>query len=624
MSSQGKGHNSVPQSPMFIVMVPVLTLMVVLSSCAHQTTVQESREKLVQIPHKISGNGASAEYHFGMAQAYSAEGKSDKAIEEYQAALMYDSRSALVHTRLAAEFIKKGDLSNALESCKAAITADPKYIDARLLVAGLYSATRDSAAAMREYDAILKFSPWHEETTIYKSQALLEAGKTEPALKLLKDYVAHSKDSVLGWYYVGRAEQRSLEAKVKLAAPARQAILLRAVAAFRRAIEIRPRFAQAGLALGLLYETELKNDDAMEVYRAAYDETQDSQIAHRLTTLLLKAEKYKEAIPYLEGMASADPEDLNVGVKLGLVQMEMKNFPRAIEIFKSILTKNPDSDRIHYYLGILYEQSKENVAAIEQFKAIQEDSKMYSDSVLHVAYLYKQSGDLSGARKHVEAAIIKSPRNVGFYLFIASADEEAKDYVRAANSLERAYQLFPEDEKVLYYLGSMYDRIGRVPEALVKMEAILAVNPDNPDALNYLGYTWTTQGMRLDDAEKLLKRAVSLRPLNGYIQDSWGWHLFVRGKTNDAIVQLEKAVRLKPGEATILEHLADAYLRGNLRQKAMFHYQLAVQHAEDETMRRKLDSKIDLLRVQIAADQEGRRTPGEVRYPASEAASSSR
>jgi tetratricopeptide (TPR) repeat protein len=304
--------------------------------------------------------------------------------------------------------------------------------------------------------------------------------------------------------------------------------------------------------------------------------------------------------------------------------MEMKNFPRAIEIFKSILTKNPDSDRIHYYLGILYEQSKENVAAIEQFKAIQEDSKMYSDSVLHVAYLYKQSGDLSGARKHVEAAIIKSPRNVGFYLFIASADEEAKDYVRAANSLERAYQLFPEDEKVLYYLGSMYDRIGRVPEALVKMEAILAVNPDNPDALNYLGYTWTTQGMRLDDAEKLLKRAVSLRPLNGYIQDSWGWHLFVRGKTNDAIVQLEKAVRLKPGEATILEHLADAYLRGNLRQKAMFHYQLAVQHAEDETMRRKLDSKIDLLRVQIAADQEGRRTPGEVRYPASEAASSSR
>ena len=37
------------------------------------------------------------------------------------------------------------------------------------------------------------------------------------------------------------------------------------------------------------------------------------------------------------------------------------------------------------------------------------------------------------------------------------------------------------------------------------MQGILKINPDNVDALNYIGYTWTTQGVRLDDAEKILE-----------------------------------------------------------------------------------------------------------------------
>ena len=63
---------------------------------------------------------------------------------------------------------------------------------------------------------------------------------------------------------------------------------------------------------------------------------------------------------------------------------------------------------------------------------------------------------------------------------------------------------------------------------------------------------------------KLLKHALALDPDNGYIQDSWGWHLFIRGRLGEAVVELEKAARLNPNESTILEQLVDAYLRNNL------------------------------------------------------------
>src|SRR5690606_29945886 len=117
------------------------------------------------------------------------------------------------------------------------------------------------------------------------------------------------------------------------------------------------------------------------------------------------------------------------------------------------------------------------------------------------------------------------------------------------------------------------DKHGEVDKGLAQMEEIILRNPNNSDALNYLGYTWTVQGVKLDEAERLLKRALSLSPENGYIVDSWGWHLLVRGRVDEAIVQLERAASLRPNEPTILEHLADAYLRSNLREKALAKYE---------------------------------------------------
>ncbi|MBL7716029.1 MAG: tetratricopeptide repeat protein [Bdellovibrionales bacterium] len=547
---------------------------------------------------------ATAEYHFSMAQAYVAEGNPDRAIEEFKIALSYDQNSALIRARLAGEYVKKGELAAALEECRQAIRLDPKYVDAHLLLAGLLSTSRETQAALSQYDKVLKLDPKNEEAVVYKSQILFEDGKAKPAINELKVFVKNNPESVLAHYYLGRGYQR-------------EGMTKEAIKSFKQSMELRPSFTQAALALGFLYEENKRQDEALEVYRELYEQSQELAAANRIATLYLKKEDYAAAIPYLEAIQANDPEDLNTRVKLGLVQMEMKNYEKAIQLFSDILKKNPDSDRILYYLGSLYEETKRPDLAIEQLKKIKSDSKLYSDAALHVAYLLKQADKFNDAKVFIADAIQKAPHISGFYLFYASLEEESKNLNQAITILEEASKRFPSDEKVRYYLGSIFDRVNRTDEALVQMEAILGLNPENVDALNYIGYTWTQKGIRLNDAERLLRKAMALRPNNGYIQDSWGWHLFMRGKFNEAIVELEKAVKLKPTESTILEHLGDAYVHQNLREKAFHQYRDAVRFAEDETLKRKIESKLEIIKQELV--RMGRPVPGDTpqRAPAS-------
>lgn len=540
----------------------------------------------VQSGEDLKNPKASAEYHFSMAQAYSSEGNPDRAIEEYKLALIYDPNSALIWARMASEYIKKGMLSAAMDSCKEALVRDPEFTDARLILAGLYSLVREPEEALSEYDEIIRRNPKHEEAAVFKAQVLIEEDREKEAVDSLRKFVKRNPDSAISWYYLARATERSGEYE-------------EAVKAYYQAMEVRPGFSQAALALGVLYETQGEVQKAVALYNDSYDETQDAAIANRLATLLLKQEKYQEAVPYLEAVESTDPNNLNAKVKLGLVRMQLKQYDGAIEIFKKVLVKSPKSDRIHYYLGSLYEQKGQMDLAIQHLGEISTESSLFEDATLHVSFLFKQMGKADEAVDHIQKAIEKDSKYASFYIFRASLEEDRNNVRGAIQILEQSKSRFLNHEKLRYYLGSLYDRIGQTTKSISEMEAILKINPDNADALNYIGYTWTLQGIRLDDAERLILQALKLRPKNGYILDSWGYYLFVRGRTGEAIIELEKAASVAPNEPTILEHLGDAYARNNLQEKALHQYIEAARFATGE-LKQKIEEKIENVKIQIA------------------------
>ena len=140
----------------------------------------------------------------------------------------------------------------------------------------------------------------------------------------------------------------------------------------------------------------------------------------------------------------------------------------------------------------------------------------------------------------------------------------------------------PRDEELLYALGAAYERAGQGEVAAAQMRALLSLNPDHVEALNFLGYSYAEQGVRLEEAEKLVRRALEIKPRSGHVLDSLGWVLFRRGDHRRAVEILEQADALVGPDATILEHLGDAYRGASRLGDAAQAYRRALGSVGDE------------------------------------------
>jgi predicted Zn-dependent protease len=129
--------------------------------------------------------------------------------------------------------------------------------------------------------------------------------------------------------------------------------------------------------------------------------------------------------------------------------------------------------------------------------------------------------------------------------------------------------------------------IGDNASAIVELETLLRAQPDHVAALNLIGYLLADSGTRLDDAARYLAHARELSPGDPAVLDSWGWLLYKRGKTRDAIRALDRASRYAPLEPDILVHLAAAWLADRAPRTAASVLARAVAlHPSADTQRR--------------------------------------
>jgi tetratricopeptide (TPR) repeat protein len=145
---------------------------------------------------------------------------------------------------------------------------------------------------------------------------------------------------------------------------------------------------------------------------------------------------------------------------------------------------------------------------------------------------------------------------------------------------------------LLYTRGIALERSKQWPRAEADFLAALEFEPEQPYVLNYLGYSWVDQGINLERAQKMIKRAVELRPNDGYVVDSLGWVLYRLGKFAGAVRELERAVELRPEDPIINDHLGDAYWHVGRRQEAQFQWWRSLSLEPDDDLLGVLRDKI--------------------------------
>ena len=150
----------------------------------------------------------------------------------------------------------------------------------------------------------------------------------------------------------------------------------------------------------------------------------------------------------------------------------------------------------------------------------------------------------------------------------------------------------------MFQLGVLLDKSGDRLSCLDQMRRILDIDPNHADSLNYIGYTYAEQGIKLDEAMDLIKRALKINPDSGYIIDSLGWVYFQKGQYDEAILHLKKSAELTPDDPTINEHLGDAYFKKNEYEKALkyFNRALSLEHPNAEKLKQKITELERLLK----------------------------
>ena len=151
------------------------------------------------------------------------------------------------------------------------------------------------------------------------------------------------------------------------------------------------------------------------------------------------------------------------------------------------------------------------------------------------------------------------------------------DYAKGIEALEEAWKIDPKNIDTLYQIGMLYEKKGESEKAFAVMEDVLKRDSEYSNALNFIGYSLAEKGIKLDEAETMIKKALSKRPDDGYILDSLGWVHFKKGNYREALDELLKANQLLPDDPTIAEHVGDIYTAMNEYRLALPYYEKSVQ-----------------------------------------------
>ena len=253
----------------------------------------------------------------------------------------------------------------------------------------------------------------------------------------------------------------------------------------------------------------------------------------------------------------------------------------ALVYLRLSLYLRPANDLTAVTLASLFEQLKQGDQVIAAYQMVPASSPLKMGADIQIALELDSMGKTDEAVQRLNEIVTARPHDVEALSSLAELQRSAKKYVEAAATYDKAIAAvgIPQRDNwtLFYFRGICYERAKQWPKAEADFKKALELNPDQPLVLNYLGYSWVDQGLNLEEAFKMLRRAVELRPNDGYIVDSLGWAHFKLGQYEEATQTLEKAINLKPADPVLNDHLGDAYWRVNRRIEAHFQWN----HARD-------------------------------------------
>lgn len=323
----------------------------------------------------------------------------------------------------------------------------------------------------------------------------------------------------------------------------------------RRAAILRPDWDLAAIFEAQLLQPKAPAEAQARLaqYIRAYPGSREAGLNY--ARLLVLDKKLPEARAQFKTLLAAYPDNSDVLYAVGLLSAQLKDHAEA-QMYLSRLLDTPfrDKDSVRMTLGQLSEESKDYPAALKWYAQVGAGSQFIASRLRFAHVLYKQ-GKLDEARAYLRQ-VDAGEQQVQMLIGEAQLLREANQTAEAFKILSEALAAQPDQPDLLYDRALTADKLGRFDVLEADLTRLIQISPERAHAYNALGYSYADRNLRLDEARKLIEKAMSLSPDDLFIVDSMGWTFYRMGDYPRALQYLRRAWEGRP-DGEIGAHLGE-------------------------------------------------------------------
>jgi tetratricopeptide (TPR) repeat protein len=363
---------------------------------------------------------------------------------------------------------------------------------------------------------------------------------------------------------------------------------LRTEAAYKKAYSMAGTSLRVVQAYGNFLERNGRSADAQKIYEGFLAEVKQNVL---IETALANAKAGKKPEPFIATPGAGAGEAL---FSLASAMNDEQSIDVAQLYAQLALSFTTDEPVKKSLLGDIYTDMKSYQEAVKTYEQIPQSSPLRTYADTQIAINLQRMDQSVEAVARLKLVLEKDPKNIDAWTSLGNIYRITDKFTEAVSAYDEAIKLTPAGEntawQIYYNRGIAYDRQKSFEKSEADFRKALALSKDEPSVLNYLGYSLIDRGVKLEEAIAMVKRAVDLRPNDGYIVDSLGWAYFTMRDYEQAVNYLERAVDLNPSDPTIAEHLGDAYWHVGRKTEAYFQWDHAkVNGAEGADLERVLE-----------------------------------
>lgn len=584
-----------------------------------------------------------------------AAGQVDKALATSEAASKIKPDAAETLALRAAVMFKLGDRKAAVDLANQAIKADPKQVDALVVLATDSLLRKDGDATLQYLDRALDGNERDVALQLIKVQALEKMSRLDDAEAIFRKLIGYYPDNkvlreMLAQFFLAHRHPDKAEAEYRAMVQAQpkdaQAKLdlvrfvgqtkgqAAAVQELQNFIQADPKAYDLKLMLAGMYLQEKQADKAQALWRDVMGEAGKEAAGLKARTALaanlLGSGKKDEANKLIAEVVEADARNEQALLLRAGVAMDERRLDDAVGDLRTILRDTPSSAPAHALLARALEmQGSKELAQDEYARAAQEGKFAATFTIPYAEYLLR-AGKPRLVEQTLRQTLQADPRNLQVYQLLAQsylasgdivnaqavADQVARlgDQAVAANQLQgavaaasnqfdssiasfkKAYELSPDQLQPMAALVGSYVRAGKVKEAQAFLQSVIAASPDNLGARLMQAQLAQQSGDR-QGARQGYEGVLARDPKNGGAYLGLVGLLTGERKLDEADALLQKALQQMPGDFNLtLTRASVLEQRGQIDQAIALYEQLNKERPNAEVVINNLASLLSEYR----------------------------